>query len=59
MGTWVVGPYKRLKLLAFAGLVVLTLTLQIIATDDPQSGDDGGNSEDTDFARTTISRTQI
>jgi hypothetical protein len=59
MGTLLNGSYFRsLRFLALASLVVLSISMQILAQEDPQSGDDG-DGEDTAFARSSISRIQI
>jgi len=52
------SSYRSLKFLALVGLFVLSISVQVVASDDPQSGDDG-DGEDTAFARSSISRTQI
>jgi hypothetical protein len=59
MGTYVKSSdFRSLKFLAFVGLFVLSISLQVLASDDPQSGDDG-DGEDTAFARSSVSRIQI
>lgn len=58
MGTLLKSSYRSLRFLALVALFTLSISLQVLANDDPQAGDEG-DGEDTALARSSISRIQI
>jgi len=62
MGTWLKNRQKLVKISILSALFILSISVQVFAADDPQPTDDGTGSpstEDTDFARSAISKIQI
>lgn len=61
MGTGFRTLHKLVKFSILMILFILSISVQVLASDDPQPNDDGGNTgtEDTDYARSATPKIQI
>jgi hypothetical protein len=62
MGKWYEGIYKISRIFILAALVGISLNVSVSRltyADDNPNPNDGGDGEDTDFARAAIVKTQI
>ncbi len=57
MGTLLFRSISSLRFVILAALFVLSISVHVLASDDPQSDD--GDGEDTAFARSSVVRIQI